>query len=69
VPPQAGAAHETSDCLRALEYTGSRVTWFLEAQGLEVAADVSAQETALLGPVLEQDYQIWLNSSELHFLS
>lgn len=68
VPPDHDRWHRTSARIRALEYTGSRVTWFLACNGLEITADVSAHDTTRLQPELDQEHPVWIDQDQLHFL-
>jgi spermidine/putrescine transport system ATP-binding protein len=68
VQPDEGYTHRAEIELRALEYTGARVSWFTDANGADITIDVSAHETQSVGPELEARYPIWLRPGELHFI-
>lgn len=68
VQPDEGYSHMAEVELRALEYTGARVSWFVSVAGTDISIDVSAHATQSLGPELERRYPIWLRPGELHFI-
>ena len=68
VQPDEGYSHTAEVELRALEYTGARVSWFARAAGADITIDASAHATQSVGPDLEQRYPVWLRPEELHFI-
>lgn len=68
IQPDEGYSHRAEVELRALEYTGARVSWFTGADGADITIDVSAHATQSVGPQLDQRYPIWLRPGELHFI-
>jgi len=55
--------------LEALEYEGSIVRWFLSARDVQLRADVGAEETNRLSPVIRDTYRVWWRPEDVHFLS
>jgi spermidine/putrescine transport system ATP-binding protein len=68
VQPDEGYTHRAEIELRALEYTGARVSWFASAEGTSITIDVSAHATQSVGAELENRYPVWLRPGELHFI-
>ncbi|MCW2835867.1 MAG: Polyamine transporter, ATP-binding protein [Nocardioides sp.] len=68
VQPGEGYTHRAEAELKALEYTGARVSWFISTNGSDVTIDVSAHATQSVAPELGNHYPIWLRPGELHLI-